>query len=321
MKTFVHTLTVIYRVPRLIVARLAVSRKASVGAAVLFALVMMGVLAPVFAPGNPEAVVAGQNLAPSWQHLFGTSGQGNDIFSQVVWGTRNSIGVGVVTGVLIAVVGVAVGLCAAFFGGVVDNILTLVANIFLVIPGIPLLIVMAAFLPRNNLSIVLVLAIAGWATTARIIRSQALSIVRRDYVAAAIVIGERRGRVITTEVLPNLSSLIASVFFGAIGYGIGAQAALQFLGLGSITTDSWGSILFWAQNNQALFQGCWWQFVPPGICLALTCAAISMLNFAIDEITNPRLRTVRQRRPVRQRTALGRGRSRSTEAREGLDFA
>jgi peptide/nickel transport system permease protein len=149
-----------------------------------------------------------------------------------------------------------------------------------------------------------------------------LSIVRRDYVAAAIVIGERRARVITTEVLPNLSSLIASVFFGAIGYGIGAQAALQFLGLGSITTDSWGSILFWAQNNQALFQGCWWQFVSPGIFLALTCAAISMLNFAIDEITNPRLRTVRQRRPARrERAALARARSRSAGAGEGLDFA
>ena len=129
------------------------------------------------------------------------------------------------------------------------------------------------------------------------IRSQALSVVRRDYVAAATVIGERPFRIIATEVLPNLSSLIATVLFGAVGYGIGSLAALQFLGLGNLTAVSWGTILYWAQSNSSLLQGTWWQFVPAGACLALACAAVSMLNFAIDEVTNPRLRTVRERAP------------------------
>ena len=186
-------------------------------------------------------------------------------------------------------------LLALLAGLMADNVLTLLMNVFLVIPGLPLLVVMAAFLPRTTLSVSFVLAIAGWAGSARVIRSQALSVVKRDYVAAATVIGERPLRIIGMEVLPSLSSLIASALFGAIGYGIGSLAALQFLGLGDLTTVSWGTILYWAQNNSSLLQGTWWQFVPAGACLALTCAAISMLNFAIDEVTNPRLRTIRER--------------------------
>jgi peptide/nickel transport system permease protein len=291
----------LYYLPRSAAQRLAVSKKASFGAAVLFFLVLVGALAPVIAPGNPQAVMGPENLAPSWSHLLGTTGQGGDVFAQLVWGTRTSLGVGFLTGAAIALIGTSIGLSAAFFGGWVDNLLTLIANICLVIPGLPLLVVMAAFLPRSTLSIVVVLAIAGWAATARVIRSQALSVVRRDYIAAATVIGEHRRRIIVFEVLPNLSSLIASVLFGAIGYGIGAQAALQFLGLGNLNSVSWGTILYWAANNASLLQGTWWQFIPAGACLAFTCAAISLLNFAIDEITNPRLRTVRVARVPRAR--------------------
>jgi peptide/nickel transport system permease protein len=276
-------------------ARLTTSKKALFGASVVVAFILIGLLAPLIAPGNPAAVVGPQNLAPSAHHLLGTTGEGNDVFAQVVWGTRNSLLVGFLTGAAIAIIGVVLGLSAAFFGGWIDNALTLLMNIFLVIPGLPLLVVMAAFLPRTTLSVCFVLAIAGWAGSARVIRSQALSVVKRDYVAAATVIGERAPRIIFMEVLPSLSSLIASVLFGAIGYGIGSLAALQFLGLGDLTTVSWGTILYWAQNNSSLLQGTWWQFIPAGACLALTCAAISMLNFAIDEVTNPRLRTIRER--------------------------
>jgi len=290
-----RALSVARRSARAAFTRLTTSKKAVFGAAVVLCFILVGLLAPVIAPGNPLAVVGPQNLAPSAQHLLGTTGEGNDVFAQVVWGTRNSLAVGFLTGATIAIIGVAIGLSAAFFGGWVDNVLTLLMNVFLVIPGLPLLVVMAAFLPRTTLSVSFVLAIAGWAGSARVIRSQALSVVKRDYVAAATVIGERPLRIIVMEVLPSLSSLIASVLFGAIGYGIGSLAALQFLGLGDLTTVSWGTILYWAQNNSSLLQGTWWQFVPAGACLALTCAAISMLNFAIDEVTNPRLRTIRER--------------------------
>jgi peptide/nickel transport system permease protein len=283
------------RAVRAAYARLTASKKAVFGASVVLFLILVGLFAPLIAPGNPNAVVAPQNLAPSVHHLFGTSGQGNDVFAQVVWGTRNSLTVGFLTGALVAIVGVTLGLSAAYFGGWVDNVLTVVTNIFLVIPGLPLLVVVAAFLPRSTWSVIFVLAVAGWAGSARVIRAQALSVVKRDYVASATVIGERPVRIIAAEVLPNLSSLIATVLFGAVGYGIGALAALQFLGLGNLNTVSWGTILYWAQSNSSLLQGTWWQFVPAGVCLALACAAVSMLNFAIDEVTNPRLRTVRDK--------------------------
>jgi peptide/nickel transport system permease protein len=276
--------------------RLASSKKAAFGASVVISFVVIGLLAPVISPGNPSAVVGPENLPPSLKFWFGTTGQGNSVFAQVVWGARASLTVGFLTGAAVTIIGVAVGLTSAFFGRWVDYMLTLITNVFLLIPGLPLLVVMAAFLPRSTLSAVLVLAIAGWAGPARVLRSQALSIVRRDYVAAATVIGERSFRIITSEVLPNLSSLIASVLFSSVGYGIGALAALQFLGLGNVSVVSWGTILYWAQNNAALLQGTWWQFVPAGLCLALTCAGVSMMNFAIDEVTNPRLRTVRGRR-------------------------
>ena len=275
--------------------RLTASKKAVFGALVILCLILVALLAPLISPGNPQAVVGPENLPPSAAHLLGTSGQGNDVFAQLVWGTRNSLAVGFVTGAAIAFVGVAIGLSAAFFGGWIDNLLTLLMNIFLVIPGLPLLVVMAAFLPRSTWSVIFVLAIAGWAGSARVIRAQALSVVRRDYVAAATVVGERPLRIIVSEVLPNLSSLIATVLFGAIGYGIGALAALQFLGLGNLSTVSWGTILYWAQSDSSLLQGTWWQFIPAGVLLTLACTATSMLNFAIDEITNPRLRTTRDR--------------------------
>jgi len=292
------------RTARAAYTRLISSKKAVFGAGIIAFLIVIGLFAPLIAPGNPNADVAPQNLAPSLHHLLGTTGQGNDVFAQVVWGTRNSLAVGFVTGAVITVIAVAIGLSAAYFGGWVDSVLTVLMNIFLVIPGLPLLVVVAAFLPNSSLSVIFVLAFAGWAGSARVIRAQALSVVRRDYIAAATVIGERSFRIIVSEILPNLSSLIASVLFGGIGYGIGSLAALQFLGLGNLSVVSWGTILYWAQSNSALLQGTWWQFIPAGLALALACAAISMLNFAIDEVTNPRLRTVRERQPRRVR--LGR---------------
>jgi peptide/nickel transport system permease protein len=295
------------RAVRAVARRVRSSTKASIGMGVLLLFSLVAVLAPLIAGGDPQAVVAPQNEPPSASHLLGTTGQGGDVFAQIIWGARDSLLVGLSTGIAVTVVGVLVGLCAAYTAGLIDNALTLLTNIFLVIPGLPLLVVMAAFLPHSTFSTVIVLAIAGWAGTARVIRSQALSIVKRDYVAAARVIGEGRLRIILVEILPNLSSLIASSLFGAIAYGISAQAALEFLGLGNLNSVSWGTILYWSSNNASLLQGAWWQFIPAGACIAIASGALALLNFAVDEITNPRLRTVRAPRPsaLKRRRPVG----------------
>jgi peptide/nickel transport system permease protein len=300
------------RALRSLAKRVASSKKALFGAGVFLLLLAIGVFAPLIAPGDPQAVVGSPNAAPSIKHILGTTGQGGDVFAQLVWGARDSLTVGLLTGVAVTVIGVCIGLFAAYAGGIADNLLTLLTNIFLVIPGLPLLVVMAAFLPHSTLSIIFVLAIAGWAGTARVIRSQALSVVKRDYVAAAKVIGERSAHIVFAEVLPNLTSLIASGLFGAIAYGIAAQAALEFLGLGDLNTVSWGTILYWASNNAGLLQGAWWEFVPAGACIAVASGALALLNFAVDEVTNPRLRRLRMPR-VRVRVLRARAVSDMTE--------
>ncbi|MDQ4098911.1 MAG: ABC transporter permease, partial [Chloroflexota bacterium] len=167
-------------------------------------------------------------------------------------------------------------------------------NVVLIIPGLPLLVVLTAFLPAGFWTIVLVLTATGWAWPARVLRAQTLSLREQEFVASAVVSGEGSMRIMFREILPNMLSLVAAAMFGGVIFAIGAQAGLEFIGLGNPTTISWGTILFWARNNSGLLLGAWWTFVPAGLCIALVAFALALLNYAIDEVTNPRLRAQRQ---------------------------
>ena len=190
-------------------------------------------------------------------------------------------------------IGALVGVTAGFHGGRVDGLLSLLFNVFLVIPGLPLAIVIAAYLPSGPLTLSLVLVVTGWAWNARVLRAQTLSVRQRDFVAAAIVTGESDLRIITREILPNMTSLLVAQVIGSTIYAIGAQVGLEFLGLGDVSTVTWGTNLYWAQNDSALLTGAWWTFVPTGLCVALVGFGLSMLNSGFDEITNPRLQLER----------------------------
>src|SRR4029078_85974 len=170
-----------------------------------------------------------------------------------------------------------------------DGTLSVLINVFLVIPGLPLAIVLAADLPPGPGSIALVLSFAGWAWSARVFRAQALTLRNREFIQAAIVSGEGSLRVVFIELLPNMASLVASAFIGTTVYAIGAEVGLEFLGLGDPGSVTWGTNLYWASNDSALLTGAWWTFVPTGFCVALVGFALTMLNYAIDEVTNPRL--------------------------------
>jgi peptide/nickel transport system permease protein len=263
--------------------------KAIIGITILLFFALVAVLAPALAPGDPTLFAGRRHEPPSAAHPLGTTGQGQDVFKQLVWGTRVSLGVGFVVGVTTTLLAAIIGLTAAFFGGWVDSVLSSLMNIFVVIPGLPLLVALAAFLPPGTVTIILVLTFTGWAWSARVLRAQALSLRQRDFVAASIVSGESSLRLIFAEIAPNMASIIASVFFGSVIYGIGAQAGLEFLGLGNISNISWGTILYWAGNNAGLLSGAWWTFLPAGLCIALVAFALAMLNNVIDQITNPRL--------------------------------
>jgi peptide/nickel transport system permease protein len=267
-------------------------RKAAAGAIVLALFAGVALVGP-FLAGDPQALVGIPLQPPSPQHLLGTTGQGQDVLAQLVAGTRVSLAIGFGVGLGVVLLGALVGVTAGFYGGRVDGLLSLLFNVFLVIPGLPLAIVIAAYLPSGPLTLALVLVVTGWAWNARVVRAQTLSVRQRDFVAAAVVTGESDFRIITREILPNMISLLVAQVIGSTIYAIGAQVGLEFLGLGDVSAVTWGTNLYWAQNDAALLTGAWWTFAPTGLCVALVGFGLSMLNSGFDEITNPRLQVER----------------------------
>jgi peptide/nickel transport system permease protein len=284
-------------------------RKASLGALILVLFALLAVAGPLLV-GDPTALLAVPLQPPSAAHWLGTTGQGQDVLAQTVVGTRVSLVIGFGVGVLVVLVGSLVGVAAGYFGGRVDGMLSLLFNVFLVIPALPLAIVLAAYLPSGPLTVAAVLVFTGWAWNARVVRGQTLSLRRRDFVLASVVSGEPSLRIITREILPNMTSLLVAQVIGSSVYAIGALVGLEFLGLGDVSSVTWGTNLYWASNDSALLTGAWWTYVPTGVCVALVGFGLVMLNSGFDEITNPRLQVERAWRA--HLAAAGQPSSRST---------
>lgn len=257
----------------------------------------MALFAPLIAPYNPTAQTFLPTLGPSSHHLLGTTNLGEDIFSQLVWGTRETLIIGAVAGGLATAVAVLVGVTAAYLGGIVDNVLSSITDIFLVIPALPLMIIIAAFAQGGGMWVLIaVIAVTGWSYGARQLRPEALSLRNRDFLESARVRGENSAYVILFEVLPNMTSLIVAIFLGAALYAVLAAAGLQFIGLGNPGDLSWGTMLYWGENNEALLSGSPLWIIAPGACIALLGAAVALINYAVDEIGNPALRAKRRKR-------------------------
>jgi peptide/nickel transport system permease protein len=271
--------------------RLLKNRKAAVGMAILLFFTVVAITAPLLVRTDPSRRSGRPHETPSLEHPLGTTRRGQDVLDQLIVGTRATLGVGLAAGSIATLLGLVFGMTAGYFGGLVDDLLSLLINVILIIPALPLVIVLASFLERPGpLTIALVLGFTSWAWGARVIRAQMLTLRDRDFVAAAQMIGESWWRVLVVEILPNMTSLVVSGFIGATLYAVVAMVGLEFIGLGDANSITWGTMLFWAQNSSALLTGSWWTFVPPGLAIALLGFAFAMLNFAIDEVTNPRLR-------------------------------
>jgi len=188
---------------------------------------------------------------------------------------------------------IVIGVTAGFMGGWVDHVLSLFINIFLLIPGLPLMIVLAALLPTGPGSIAAVLIITGWPWGARVLRSQTLSLSRRPFMEAARLSGDGTFSLIFIHLVPNIASLIGTSFIGATTYAVGAQVGLEFLGFGDPAQVTWGTNLYWATNDQSLLTGAWWTFLPTGLGIALFSFGLVLMTFALDEVTNPLLGTRR----------------------------
>ncbi|MDM7830379.1 ABC transporter permease [Cellulomonas edaphi] len=266
--------------------------KAVTGLVILGFFTLIAIIGPYIAPYDPNARSKDILQPPSMAHLFGTTHVGQDIFSQIVVGTRGVMVVGFVAGIVATTIGVLIGVTAGFIGGWGDESLSALSNVFLVIPQLPLIIIIAGQLPSaGGLTVALVIAATGWAWGARVLRAQTLSLRRRDFVEAARANGEKTWRIITAEILPNLTAIIAAGFVGTVGFAVLSQITLSFIGITSVSDWNWGTVLFWAQQQLALQRGAWWWFVPAGLCIALLGMALTLINFGIDEFVNPRLRS------------------------------
>ena len=268
------------------------NRKATIGVVILSFFILVSLFAGQLTSINPTRRVGLPHEAPSSAHLFGTTRDGKDVFAQVVYGGRITLSVGFMTGTILIVLAIVMGVSAGYLGGIPDEVLSLITNVFLILPAIPLIIVVAGWLDRPGpTTVMLVLSAISWAYGARVLRSQTLTLRNSEFVAAARVVGEPSWRIIIFEILPNMISLVVSSWIGAVQFAFLALVTLEFIGLGDVNLVSWGTILFWAQNNQALLTGAWWTFVPPGVCIALVGVSLTLINYGIDEITNPRLRS------------------------------
>lgn len=274
--------------------------KATAGLIILLVFVILAIIPQWLAPGDPAAEIYARSAGPSAAHLLGTTSYGQDILAEVIWGARPALLISVLAGLLATVLSVLFGVTAAYLGGIADDVLNLITDVFLVVPTLPLVIVIAAYANQHSISVlVIVLVITGWSYGARQLRSQALSLRNRDFLQAAKVRGERRAYIIVFEMLPTMTSLIVANFLGAALYSILTASGLEFLGLGDTNSVDWGTMLYWAQNNEALSTGQYLWAAVPGLCIAVLGTAFALLNNAFDEISNPALRPVRRIRVKR----------------------
>ena len=280
------------------------NRKAAAGLILFGIYLLFAVIGPWVAPYDPSARSNDLIQPPSADHWFGTTHLGQDVFSQILDGTRSVMYVGLLAGLIATTLSVLIGVTAGYLGGKVDDTLSVLANTVLVIPAIPLMIIITSVLENaSDTLIALVIGLTSWSWNARVLRAQTLSLRRRDYVEASRATGEKTWRIIIFELLPNLTAVIASGLVGTIIFAVLSEITLAFIGITSNSGWNWGTILFWAQGQQALGQGAWWWFVPAGLAIALLGTALSLINFGIDEFVSPRLRSAGK---TKLKTASGR---------------
>jgi peptide/nickel transport system permease protein len=277
------------------------NRKATWGFGLLVFFCLVAIFPGLIAHDSPTAIAYKPHLGPSSAHLLGTTGLGQDMFAQIVYGTRPVLLIAFGVGLASTAVAMLIGIAAAYMGGVWDAVLNVITDVLLVIPLFPLLIVIAAYLHSSGtLVMIAVLTFTGWSYTARQLRSQALSLRSRDFLEAARVRGERRLYIVVVEIIPTMTSLIVASFLGNALYAVLFSVSLQFLGLGDPSQISWGTMLYSAENAEAFQTGQALWILAPGLCIVGLGAAFALLNYAFDEIGNPALRPLRRRKLVRQ---------------------
>lgn len=261
------------------------------GLFLLLAFAVIAIFAPFISPYDPRLFVGRPFEPPSLRHILGTNDIGQDIFSEIAYGSRISLLIGISAALVSVFIGSMVGLVSGYFGKLVDSFLMRLVDIILVLPFLPLMILLAAYLGPSFLNVILVISALIWARPARVIRSQVLSITARGYVEAARSLGGSPLHIIFSHVLPGILPLILAQLVQAANLSILIEAALSFLGLGDPLEKSWGSILYYANVRGAFLTGAWiWWVLPPGLCITAVVLGFAFTGYALEEAANPRLR-------------------------------
>jgi peptide/nickel transport system permease protein len=279
------------------------SRMGLVGAFLLITVLLMATFAPLLTPYTPTQIIRNANnrpliyAPPSVHPPLGTDDAGHDVWAQLVYGARVSLLVGFVAGFISVFIGSTLGTLAGFYGGKTDTLLMRTTDVFLVIPDLPLTIILIAVLRQANLgipTITVLIAVIGllyWTTTARLIRSQVLTVKERQFVARARAIGAGNGHIMRKHILPLVLPLMTANTVLVISIAILVESGLAFLGLGDPSHPSWGTMLHFAFERNAISVGAWWFYLPPGLAIVWTVLGCVLLGNVLEEIFNPRLKS------------------------------
>lgn len=254
------------------------------GGLILLAVILCALLAPILAPFNPYVAVAAPLLPPGGAHLLGTNDIGQDIFSELLYGARTSLLVGVLSAGISLGLGLVVGMLSGWFSGSwADRLLSKVTAFFLTLPFIPTVIVLSAFTGPDTTRMAVILGVLSWPELARVLRAQTIQIRSAGYLQAIRAMGASNGYILTRHVVRELFPLLLSRGVERVKSGILMESSLSFLGLGNPLVKSWGSIIFYAQSKSALLTGAWvWWVIPPGLCICLVCMSLMLISYALE---------------------------------------
>jgi peptide/nickel transport system permease protein len=246
------------------------------GASIIAVIALVALCAPLISPCSPNTVGSAY-LVPSREHPLGTNDVGQDILSELIYGTRVSLIVGITASAIVTGVGTLLGMLAGYYRGKVDALICALIDMAMAIPSLPLAFVLAAFLPSGLLSLILVICVTSWTSTARVVRSKTMQLSGMPFILASRALGTRDHRILLEHIFPNLSELVFAKGMLSISSAMLMEASLSFIGLGMRTQKSWGGILQFALKRNGVLNGYWWWYMPPILCISLCVMAFMLI--------------------------------------------
>jgi peptide/nickel transport system permease protein len=260
------------------------TKSGKVGFVITVGLIGIALLAPWISPYSPHVTSGSSYARPSWTHILGTDDIGEDILSQLIWGARGSLLIGISAGLIATAIGVGIGLVSGYYSGKIGEGLMRFTDVILVLPLLPLLIVIASIFPSSVFLVIAVIGLLSWPSMARVIRSQTLTLKARPFVDASRLSGMSDREIMLNVLLPNMIPLAVLYGVFAAVTAVVIEAGLDFIGLGSVNNLSWGIMLYFALSRNALLRGEWWWFIPPGALIAVLGTGFILLGYGVERI-------------------------------------